>query len=41
MRVRVGDRYIERPFRELALEALASPFLWFIFNHALCGGWSH
>lgn len=41
MKVRVGDRYIERPLRELAWEALGTPLLWFLFRHALRGGWGH
>ena len=41
MKVRAGDRYVERPFRELALEALGAPLLLFAFWIVLRKGWSH
>lgn len=41
MKVRFGDRYIERPFMEVVVEAFAAPFLWLLFKHAARGGWSH
>jgi len=40
MKVRVGDRYIDRPLHELAWEALAAPVLWFLFRQAMHGRWS-
>lgn len=39
MKVRFGDRYIERPFTEMAVEALAAPFFWFLFKRATRCGW--
>jgi hypothetical protein len=41
MRTRVGDRYIDRPLKELVLEALIAPFFFLAVRHALRGGWSH
>lgn len=39
MKVRCGDRYIERPLRELVGEALIAPF--FLFAVLMRGGWGH
>jgi len=41
VKVRVGDRYIDRPARELAWEAIGAPFFWLLWRWALRGGWSH
>ena len=41
MKVRVGDRYIDRPLRELVGEALMAPIFWLLFRRAMRGGWSH
>lgn len=41
MKVRVGDREIDRPLSELVAEAIASPFFWWLFRRALRGGWGH
>lgn len=39
MKVRVGNRYVDRPVRELLIEALGAPLLLFVFLKAMRGGW--
>jgi len=39
VKVRAGNRYVERPLRELIVEALGAPILVFVFLKAMCGGW--
>lgn len=39
MKVRAGNRYVERPARELLIEALGAPLLLFVFLKAMRGGW--
>ena len=41
MRVRAGNRYVERPVRELLVEALGLPLLVLAALSALRGGWGH
>lgn len=41
MRVRFGDRYIERPFKELAWEALGAPLWLYVLWQGLKRGWGH
>jgi len=39
VKVRAGNRYVERPLRELVIEALGAPLLVFVFWKAMRGGW--
>jgi hypothetical protein len=39
VKVRAGNRYVERPLRELLIEAIGAPLLVFVFWKAMRGGW--
>ena len=39
VRVRAGNRYVERPMRELLVEALGAPLFLYVFLKAMRGGW--
>ena len=41
MKVWIGDRYVERPMRELIIEALFVPVLLVMFVRGLSRGWGH
>lgn len=41
MKVRFGDRYIERPALELLIEAIGAPLLLFVIWLELRRGWGH
>lgn len=41
MKVRCGNRYIERPLRELVGEALIAPFFALAALWVMRNGWSH
>lgn len=41
MKVRAGDRYVDRPLRELIGEALLLPFYALALARAFRGGWGH
>ena len=39
MKVRAGNRYVERPARELFIEALGAPIWLLVFWREFRGGW--
>jgi len=41
VKVRFGDRYIERPFKELALEALGTRIILYVLWSVLKRGYGH
>lgn len=42
MKVRIGpNRYVERPFWELLVEAILTPIFILAFMRSMRGGWGH